>query len=285
MSDEDGFKTFHIEKMFFIYVESDRLSECLDYYKRNKFEGIAISRHHGYKSDDINFLKECPKTTAVYLQTEISDISGLYNLKKLRWLLIAELPGTIDLSRFPDLDCLRITWGSNLINLDSCSKLRCLSLGKYNSKSKNLHELPPLENIEELTLTQSTITSLAGIENFPNIKRLELNYLPQLGDISQLAFVAKSLKYLEFDHCKKINYKDVTVLKSLKSLMLSACGEVSSISFIREMPALERFTFVGTNVLNGDMTPLLSLKTVGFLEKKHYSHTQDEIEGLIRKKK
>jgi len=48
------------------------------------------------------------------------------------------------------------------------------------------------------------------------------------------------------------------------------------------MPALESFAFVGTKVLDGDMTPAIRLKYAGFDDKRHYSHTIDEVRKAHR---
>ena len=43
------------------------------------------------------------------------------------------------------------------------------------------------------------------------------------------------------------------------------------------MPKLEDFRFVDTNVIDGDLSPLIRLKYAGFFDKKHYSHTREQI--------
>jgi hypothetical protein len=39
------------------------------------------------------------------------------------------------------------------------------------------------------------------------------------------------------------------------------------------MPELREFYFVGTEIIEGDLTPLLGLRHTGFFRKRHYSHT------------
>jgi hypothetical protein len=64
-------------------------------------------------------------------------------------------------------------------------------------------------------------------------------------------------------------------------LRFNHCGETPNVKPIESMAALEEFCFVNTNVADGDLRPLLRLRSVGFLPKKHYSHTPEEINRLI----
>jgi len=124
-----------------------------------------------------------------------------------------------------------------------------------------------------------------GLENLPKLEKLNLSYCRRLIDINPLAGVATTLQELEIDHCKKISdLTSVRVLKRLRKLILSDSGSVISLEFSKQMPRLEFLSFVGTNVLDGDMRPCFRLKYAGFLKKRHYSHTPDEVREIIARK-
>jgi hypothetical protein len=74
----------------------------------------------------------------------------------------------------------------------------------------------------------------------------------------------------------------VARMKTLRVLRLNECGEIPSLALLDELPALEEFRFVDTNIADGDLRPVLRLKRVGFLRKKHYSHTPEEVDAIIR---
>jgi hypothetical protein len=48
------------------------------------------------------------------------------------------------------------------------------------------------------------------------------------------------------------------------------------------MASLKNFMFVGTDVTDGDMTPSIGLRYAGFSNKKHFSHTMEQIKTLSK---
>ena len=65
-------------------------------------------------------------------------------------------------------------------------------------------------------------------------------------------------------------------MTNLEELGFNDCKEIPSIRFIGNMKSLKKFTFVNTNVLDGDLSACTSLEYVGFLDKKHYSHKRKD---------
>ena len=53
------------------------------------------------------------------------------------------------------------------------------------------------------------------------------------------------------------------------------------ISFIRKMKNLKFFSFVKTNIKDGDITPCLGLEYAGFDDKRHYSHRMKQVNRII----
>ena len=144
--------------------------------------------------------------------------------------------------------------------------------------------MPELHNLEDLSIIQSPIKTIEGIHRFPSLKQLELAYLPKLETLSAIAELKNSLlELLECDHCKKVgDYEVIQYLKNLKILRFNDCGEIPTISFINDMPLLEKLSFVKTNILDGNLHPCLKLKYAGFFAKRHYSHTPEQIEAAIK---
>jgi hypothetical protein len=165
---------------------------------------------------------------------------------------------------------------------EACTSLRLLDLSRYRPKSRDLTGLPALA-VEDLTLVQSPLRTIDGIERFTGLRRLELSYLTRLERIGAVAGLAGGrLERLECLKCRKIrDHAAVRAADSLKVLRFNACGDIPSIAFLNEMPNLEEFRFVHTNVLDGDLTPLLRLKAAGFFAKKHYSHKPEEVAAII----
>ena len=269
----------------FLIIESDRLRECIDYCRREHIVSVAVSPYHGYLLDDVDFLSGCPHVRAVYLQRELLDYCGLYSLPNLQWLS-AIFRHSIDFSKLPSIQVISTDWNPSTHKalISSCS-LAKLWLRGYKPQSSDLSEIRALGKLVDLHLLLSPIKSVSGIESLSRLKKLGLSYCPRLRDITSLLLLENSLQELEIDHCKQIqNLDQIRALKNLRKAILADSGVLPSLKFIEKMPRLEFLSFVGMNVLDGDMTPCLKLKYAGFLPKRHYSHTSQEIARMKRTK-
>ncbi|KAA3611943.1 MAG: hypothetical protein DWQ01_07625 [Planctomycetota bacterium] len=93
------------------------------------------------------------------------------------------------------------------------------------------------------------------------------------------------LETLDCQRCKRIrDHSAVRTVPSLQAVRFNGCGEIPTISFLNDMPNLEDFRFVNTNVLDGNLHSLLKLKSAGFFKKKHYSHTPEEVNEILAAK-
>lgn len=271
--EKDGFKFHDGLSCNYIIIEDNRISEYTDYITNNHIKYVSINVGQ-YKNPEVNFLKKCSGIEAVMIYNPLlRDFTGLYYLKKLRILYSDEPNAELDLSLLENLEELSIGWSKFIKNIDKCSNLRILGLRGYKPKSKDLLEISGLGKIEELILTQSPIVSLRGCGDLPIINKLELNYINTLEYIDEIEKNSSTLKNLRFESCKKIkNHDFVSCLKRLEVLGFNSCSDIPSIGFIKELPNLRNFTFVNTNVVDGDLSPCIGLEYVGFFDKKHYTH-------------
>ncbi len=135
--------------------------------------------------------------------------------------------------------------------------------------------------LEKLSFIQTNISDLNFLSDIPQLKSFELFYAPKIQNIEGLKFCIDNLRILELDHCKKIdNYNVLYSLNNLKKLIISDSKDIKSIDFISRMNQLEHFSFVGTNIINGDLNYCIGLKHIGFNDKKHYSHTYEELKRI-----
>lgn len=49
---------------------------------------------------------------------------------------------------------------------------------------------------------------------------------------------------------------------------------IPSVAFLKDLSALREVNLTDTNVLDGDLSPLLRIPKVHFVNRKHYSHTR-----------
>lgn len=266
-----------------LWVDSERIEECLHFYRREKLDGVVISPTE-YRRKDVEFLREHPYIQGVIFLISVPvDLSPLQALKDLRFLSYEECKQPIDLSVFPRFEELRAEWHAGLQLPEHSRALRILALRKYKPSTRGLTELPVFPELEELVMVQSALTSIDGVERYRTLKRLELSYLTRLERIGAIAGLADSgLEELDCLKCKRIkDHSAVRVLRSLRTLRFNSCGEIPDIRFLEGMPNLQDFRFVDTNVVDGDLRPCLRLKGVGFTRKKHFSHTPKEVNRII----
>jgi protein phosphatase 1 regulatory subunit 7 len=263
-----------------IFIESHRIDACMDYAARNGLAGIAISALGGFKLPDLSFLLRFPTVEHLtILHADMLDISAIAALRDLKYLHLNGAPRQpVDLANFPLLRELQVEWWPGLRFVEALSSLRTLCLSHFKPPSGDLTALPEIPQLEDLGLVQSRKLVLSGIGRFSRLKKLAVSYLPALTDLSPLSFFANGvMESLEFGNCPKIaNHDEVRVIRSLKRLAFNQCGKIPSLTFLNELTALESFSFVGTDIIDGNLTPCLRLKFAGFLNKRHYSHRREE---------
>ncbi len=168
------------------------------------------------------------------------------------------------------------------LDLQSCKHL---TLWYYNPQNHSLDNIPNIPELETLRIYHSNITTLDNIERFQRLQVLDLQYLSKLENVDSIS----SLRYLDclyiFSSKKIKNIENVLVSMPITDLKICDCGCLPSLNFITGIPNLKRFSFAGTKILDGDMTPLLSdcihLSWCGFDNKKVYSHKSDEINKIL----
>ncbi len=275
---------FEIEvwgKYKIIWIDSDRLDKCLEYYKMKNLDGIGISPYSGFKLDNLNFLEKYEEIQGLILvYSQKFDYKPIYKLKNLRFISLDDNSELFDYSLFSELEEIRSEWHKKISLPYKSEKLKSLYFSKFKPKAKLCVQLPEFPNLENLEFVQSTIVSLEGLEKFKKLKKLSVSYCPKLTDISGI--LELPLEVLEFENCKKIeNFEGLSSLKHLKIVKLSNCGKISSLKFIENLKKLEHLSFVDTTIDDGDLNLCLKLKSVGFMNKKHYSHTYEEIKQII----
>jgi hypothetical protein len=267
-------------------IQSDKISETIKYINDKIIKKIYILNNISdivfFDADNLDFLSQTSNIEEININhNKIVDCDGIYLLSNLRRLIINDISCKIDLNRLKSLDSYFGNYNYIIIE-NGFSNLKILFLSRYRSSTNNLNDLKSCHKIEEFSLTQSNINSLEGLNNMVNLKSLELNYLAKLNDIFQLSSCT-DLEYLHLDHCKKVKdiEKVLPKLKKLKKLFISDCGTLPNLKWLNELPNLRFFTFVGTNIEDGDLSPLLdkNFEHVGFDNKKHYSHKMTEING------
>lgn len=155
-------------------------------------------------------------------------------------------------------------------------------------KLKSFDNLSKNDNLSYLELNWANIKNFDGIELFRNLKRLELHYCVKLESDFGLRKLKDSLEFLHIKTSKKFQFTDELLqLKKLKVLCLNACGPIENLEFLKYFPNLIDFRFVDTNVLDGNLKPIIdhpTIRTVGFLNRKHYNYKDEKLKLELEKK-
>lgn len=158
----------------------------------------------------------------------------------------------------------------------------------FKHKGLAFESFPDMPHLKYLEMNWANIFDFGGIEKFKKLKRLELHYCIKLKSDKGLASVKDSLEFLHINQSKKFAATDELLqLKNLRVLCLNACGPVDNLKFLKDFPNLVDFRFVDTNILDGDLKPILdhpTLRAVGFLNKRHYNFTDKEIKEKLDSK-
>lgn len=269
----------------FISVDSDRLDETMTLFAEQQMAGIHISSMGPYKTTDLEFLRDHPNVTSVLVSEAGGiDLGGLAYLTNLKHLTLDNYDLPISLRQFGQLETFAGQWSKELQLGPECARLTSLSLRKY--KAKDLTQFPALPALSSLELVQASLASLEGIQLHSQIEKLTFHRCSKLASIDAIAGLSDgSLRQLSFERCQKIeNIEILGRLRRVKTINLQYCPDLRGLDFLQGCQQLEGFGFFGTKLPDGDLTPLLSLPKLSFVgmsDKRHFSHSQDELNRLL----
>jgi hypothetical protein len=236
---------------------------------------------------DLGFLKDFPDLLFLEIDGHKQRINPrhLDGLANLRGLKISTPIGGVDFSCFPELEAFWGDWHPDNRGIARCNELRRLNISHYNPPSRDLAEFAGLIRLEDLGIVQTNLASLAGIEAMEDVRYLQIAYAPKLASLDALAD-HDSIREIEFETVKQIqSYAPLAKIRRLRRLLLSKCAPMPNLQWMAGMKHLDFFTFVETNVIDGNLSVLLQLPrlcVVGTLDKKHYSHTSDELDAALQ---
>lgn len=157
------------------------------------------------------------------------------------------------------------------------------------ANEKALRQVPKSDNLKFLQLNWANVTDFKVItERFIKLKRLELQCCIKLLNDDHIDLLSENLENLHILKSKKfVVGENLLKLKNLKILCLNECGPIPSLDFLKNFPNLEDFRFVNTNIIDGNLKPILehpTIKRVGFFNKRHYNIKDDEMDKLLEGK-
>ncbi len=254
-----------------IYVIDNDTNKYIEYINKKNINKVIIDIGKS-NIESLNFLFEIPHIKYLYIVGDI-DYSPLYQLKKLKYLGISG-SNEIYVNKIEGLESFTTAYPNNAKGIDEAKSLKSLELvGFYSTGNfKNLNILKNLNNIDTLLLGNINITTLEGIENLKNLKVIILEDMKKLETIEHLSFLGSNLKSLRIENCNKI--KDFDSIKDLSELVFLCIDRVKlvpNLEFISNLKNLKSFVSDSSNVIDGNLTPLIYLEHVVIYPiRKHY---------------
>jgi len=271
-----------------VWIDDEHIEACVEQVRNGTADGLAVSPAMGYRLPDIAFLRSYPFVKGVILSAASSlDVSALECLENLEFLSVAENKQTINLGRFRVLREAWLDWHEGLRFSGQGSLIRVLALHHFRPESGDLTCLPNMPYLEDLSLISSSMVSLKGIGKQKGLRRCEISYALKLKSLEGLLPLADQLRTLECQQCPSLcDYQVLGQMELLEDLKINRCATIPSLRFVIGMKSLRQIRFMGTDVVDGDMAPLLvstALKTVAFTTKKHFSHHLPEVQQALGK--
>jgi hypothetical protein len=244
--------------------------------------------HLALRDHDMPFLRDLEGIEEVQIVdlTLKSDgaVAALPDLRVLGLETYSDDP--IDFAAFKQLQRLAFNWHPKGETAFEAVTLTSLAVSRY--QDVDLTPLARLSRLEGLRISNSRrLRTVDGVAALVALKVLSLRGDQRLADISGLASMDHSLDELELNLAHRVT--DISPIgrhHDLRRLSLIDCGHISSLAPLADLAHLEEFYFYGTtHIEDGDMTPVLgmsSLRKIAFTSRRHYSHTEADIERLRR---
>lgn len=161
-------------------------------------------------------------------------------------------------------------------------------MGDLKRGNYSFEKMPEMNRILFMEINCSNIYDFEGIEKLKNLKRLELHYCRKLETDKGISKLSETIEWLHIDMSKKFQMtNELLQLKKLKVLCLNSCGPLENLGFLSAFPNLIDFRIVDTNVLDGDLSPILAhpkIKNAAFLNKRHYNLKDTDVKEILNRK-
>ena len=249
---------------------------------------ILLSEANGWNDKDIDFLVDIPNLKGIQIYSnKISNLDAINNLKNLE-LIGLQTNSKIhpDFKIFPRLKNLLVSWKPGTESCLGHASLEYMNVDKY--PYQNLRQLSDNRSIKRLSIMSSKLESLDWVSSLPKLSKIDLSYCSKLSDITDLAN-CEALQELGFLSCKKIGeFPMMGKARLLKKLMIENCGSFDSLNPFKDCTSLEEVFAIGeTKIQDGDFNGILnipSLRIFHAANKRHYSHTREEIKAILSKR-
>jgi len=271
-------------------------SPCFPFSERSLEDHIQIINQWNIKkafvfAESLDFLLSCPSLQELNIipsnnaTPDVFDYSVLNKMPQLIRLSCATEPSDftsftfpIDYSSMQNLEHLFVC-DSNHKNYWTLHNLKYLHISG-NVDYPDVSFLQDPSHIENFGIWFCKMRSLKGLHAFKRLNNLSLEYNRSLQSIEQISLCANTLEHLRIHNCPKIeDFSFLAELRNLKSLWLEGKNSIPSLSFLQNMPNLQKL-IIKMNVLDGDLSLCQRIPYVVCQNKRHYNLKNEDLPKL-----
>lgn len=193
----------------------------------------------------------------------------------------------MQIKKNPNIHPMDVTFDWKETDLNSLDLIDCTYLGiwYHNSKQHDFFNLPDAPKLKILFINFSNAETIFGIEKYPCLESIELFHISKLKTIAGIEKLPKLKSLHIFNGSKITDFTKIGECSQIESLKICDSGSIENLDFIASLKNLTDFSFGGSNVVDGNLYPLLDknlkLKWCGFDNKRHYTHKMEEINAAL----
>lgn len=267
-----------------LYIDAAEARACAALWKSGRYTQLGISEAQNPDLAEVSCLEAFEGVDKLHLMLDRKvDLAPLQqHAGELRaYYCNDDLNPLVDCERFLSLESLGQSWTPGIRFAPAYPCLSRLSLTGAAPATEDLGFLRMAPQLRELNLFRSRVRSLDGLRYCRHLAALSLVQPRGLRDLTSLD-TCSELAALTLESARHVEglVDQLKHLGMLKKLVVTAAAPLPSLGFLRNLDRLDWFDFSNTDVLDGDLQPLIEhpvLDFILFTAKKHFSHTAAQV--------
>jgi hypothetical protein len=225
--------------------------------------GLVLNYARGYRSRDLAFLAGLPIRRLHLIDRSVVDLTPVSSLAThLISLRVQTDPrAEIALDDLPSLRILSAAWSQVRASIAFAKHLERLFLTSYDET--DLGPLSIVRNLTSLVLKdRPRLQTLDGMEYLPWLSEFGAHTASRLRDIDAVSRQSSPmLQSFQLSSTRMVvSLESIRMCQGLRFLEFSECGELASLTPLRDLQQLERIYLYGsTRVLDNDLSPIRGL--------------------------
>jgi hypothetical protein len=258
--------------------KASALGDLNGHMLRLRANGVSLT---GFKASEIDFLAALQDIEVLrFVDCHRLRFSGFDACRRLRELHLDDTGRTqpIDFSGLRSLETIRFQWGGGVHGLDTLPNLE--NVGIKGVKAQSINDLRLPSRIARLTLQKCALQGFDGIESLGCLLYIKLWGMSSELDWCLLSS-SPSLNCLDLERVPlKAGLDGLARCEKLAALYMLNCGVVSSLAWVGKLASLEHLSIFRTRLLDSDLSHLLNLKKLSWIDFKFRPRASMTVEEL-----